>query len=204
MKKYVQKTTSLRLLIKYDKHKETDSVILTFNVLQDKGRQKARYIMNAIEHADAHNGVSEAERDFLFTIRCFRFLKLYFNLKSKESIEELLEGGLESSAFKVSEEKMLGSEEPRTSLLGFNKSIPEEIKMHDRLFQLEPTDRIALICNSVEKYVKDGMDNEALTRIAFRSMHELFIQYDQSKNKSEVVQNVYDIIQMAEKYKDLY
>ena len=198
MKQYIQDTNTLRLLIMYSQFADVDDVVFAFNVLQYKDLEKSIYITKAINYYDKTQNDSSELTEAFFPIRCMGFVRKYYGVSTKKSVEELLSKGPESETYKNACERMLKNEVPRPGLLGFNKTAPEAVAMHNRLFQLEVRERIMLIATAIKKYVMDGMDGEIMAACAYKLVHDAIDEYTAAENKSIVVQHFYDLLKQSQ------
>lgn len=197
MKKYIQDTNTLRLLIMYSQFADVDDVVFAFNVLQDKDYEKSLYITKAINYFDKTQNDTFELTEAFFPLRCMNFIRKYYGINTKKSIQELLALGPESETYLNACDRMLKAEAPRPGLLGFNKNTPEAVAMHDRLFQMEVRERIMLISTAIKKYVMDGMDSAALMACSYKLVHDTMDEYEQSDDKTAVVQHFYDLLKRS-------
>lgn len=200
-KKYSQDELSLRLMIVFSKMEDVESVKFVYSLLSLHDKHKSKYITAAINYYDSINYNNEWMNDTLFPIRCMKFAKNYYDLDTKEDIENLLKSGTKSKIFLTAKKRMIPEVKPTTMLLGFNKYDKESIEMHKRLFEMNVNDRIALIVKAIERYVKDGMDEMACMALSFKMIHDSIIEYENSNNQV-LVDNLYDLLKMTKAIKN--
>ena len=142
--------------------------------------------------------------EMLFTLRCMKFIKKYYGLSSKKSVKELLSMGTDSATFANAEKRMLPNAEPKVSMLGFAKADPASAKLHQRLFEMEHNERMFLILKAVERFVRDGMDSGAIMQLSFKIIYDSILEYEKSEDKDAIVNNFYQLMKRADKYKEKY
>lgn len=204
MKKYIQDQSSLRIEVYYNKMRDIENGVIAYNIIKSKGYHQSEYISKAINYYDSVEKDSNELAEFLFALRCMKFIKNYYGLSTKKSVQQLLSIGTDSATFDNILKRMLPNEVPKVSLLGFNKNDPESARLHQRLFEMEQNERMFFMLNAVERYVKDGMDSGAIMQLSFKMVHDSILEYEAAENKKEVVNNFYKLMTKSNSFKEKY
>ena len=80
MKKYIQDQSSLRIEVYYNKMRDIENGVIAYNIIKSKGYHQSEYISKAINYYDSVEKDSNELAEFLFALRCMKFIKNYYGL----------------------------------------------------------------------------------------------------------------------------
>lgn len=183
--KYIRDTDTLRLIIDYRKFTDIDDCILAFNLL-NRVTEKSKYICESINYYE-HIAEKDILRELDFYLEAAKFIANYYSLIDRTSVEMLLSIPDESATYKNLMYRRIDFVTPKNFTLGFSKSSRELSIMHSRLYSMPVNDRILLISNAVNAYVKDKQDSGAFMQLSYSFLYEVIRAYRASENKEKIV-----------------
>lgn len=171
----------------------------SFAILKSKGHHnKSEYLSKAIPHFDETQHYERSQRKVCCYLRCMKFIKSFYSLSDIQSVENLLSMGTDSATFADAEKRMLKGEEPRYSMLGFDRNDPEAVQTYKRLMEINASERAELISEAVRVYVEDGLDMSSLMKLSFRLVYQTIREYENAPDKRKVAEGFYALLSKAE------
>ena len=195
----IPQNEQLRLHIRYQKYFDIEAIRDACSILKSKGHTgKAEYISKAICHARSTEYCSNMEREVLATLRCMKFIKAYYEVSTKQSVEKMLSMGKKSATFKNAEKRMLKGETPRCAFYSFSPDDPEGIYAYTALMNMTASERVQAIAESIRLYVQDNCDTASTMKVAFSIVHDSIVEYQQSNDRRTVIEEFHRLLQQAD------
>ena len=198
--KQINSFSTLRLPVNFKKLQHLDEVKFAYSVLQEKGRERSKYLAQVVNYCDEHHTNTNAEmRAQISYLRHLKMIKEKHEIKTRDDIIRLLSTDKNSEEYKNIKKNSLQILDPANSMFGFSKKNNASRRAFNRLYDLDPSDKIMTISRDVRQYLDEGFDLPMQIQLMNLCLKETIDDYHNYPDDPYLIQNFSLMMELSEK-----
>lgn len=200
---YCDKYRTLRLPVNFAKLKHVDDAIFAYSILEQKGREKAKYLVKVTNYCEDHNTkVNREMRSQISYLRYLKMIKIQYKLETQQDIINLLSMDKSSLDYEKITENSLVELTPKNVMLGFSKKNNDSRRAFNKLYNLETNETVFAIARAIRQYIDDGYDYPIQLQLMNKYLKEAIDDYHNYPDDNYLINNLSLMLELSDRIID--